>query len=314
MSADLTEKISLADLQEMFSFCKPETVGNLPDFEALGKLRYRRLTSVERDNVILRVLKDMDGEALAKSGASRHSAWERGWAEILEAVETHGLSYEILKPQYFRHGIMRFCGDYIGVEGESFEFLFCHLLKLALYREFLAENDKVVELGCGTGANIYLMLRLFPEIDAIGCDWAEPAQRIVARIAEALGARARGVNLDLFTLEGVEAIGDLEDAVVLTIHALEQLGTDFQPVLDLLLNGKPRLCIHVEPIEDFYDRKNLFDYLGCRYHTQRAHLSGFWPALARLEQEERIEILHARRIPLGNVYHEPYSVIVWRPQ
>jgi hypothetical protein len=100
-------------------------------------------------------------------------------------------------------------------------------------------------------------------------------------------------------------------AAVVTIHALEQIGDRHAALIDWLIAARPSVVVHYEPIVEFYDPRNVTDYLSAWYSEQRRYLNGFWPALAARRDAGDIEIVQAHRPGLGGVYHEA-SVIVWR--
>jgi hypothetical protein len=84
--------------------------------------------------------------------------------------------------------------------------------------------------------------------------------------------------------------------------------------LNYLLENRPALVMHHEPIVEFYSEDNLLDWLAIQYCTRRGYLKGWWPALQELERQGRIEILEGRRMGYGDPYHEIGSFIVWRPR
>jgi len=63
---------------------------------------------------------------------------------------------------------------------------------------------------------------------------------------------------------------------------------------------------------EFYDEKNLFDYLALFYSEKRNYLSGFWTAIKQLEEEKKVEVIETYRPYLGGIIHEAL-MIVWRP-
>ena len=84
--------------------------------------------------------------------------------------------------------------------------------------------------------------------------------------------------------------------------------------MNKLLEVKPKLCLHLEPVEEFYvDDESLFDYLGQKFHTARNYLQGWLSALEEHEKNGEVEILDARRLGFGDRYHEAYNVICWKP-
>lgn len=101
-------------------------------------------------------------------------------------------------------------------------------------------------------------------------------------------------------------------AGVLTIGTLEQIGRNFGPFLDFLLEKKPRICVHVETLYEVYDQDNLVDWLAAAYLEKRNYLRGFLARMRELEAEGRVRILDLRRT-FGSFYHDGYTYLVWEP-
>ena len=117
----------------------------------------------------------------------------------------------------------------------------------------------------------------------------------------------------MFTLDGNENINITNFTAVVTLHAMEQLGDNFGPFLDMLISNRPAVCIHLEPIIEFYDTTLEFDLYAVNYHNKRNYLSGFLNKLHNYEKVGDIEIIQSHRSGFGSTFQEAYSIIVWRP-
>jgi hypothetical protein len=285
-----------------------ETLKDFPSPE----IRYRNLEKSEIDEIILLVLKKIKEVDLPKSGVNDASRWERGWGEVLDKIKNSGISIKLLQPQYFHYNFMRFGGDYIEVPDGSFEFDFYTNIRRVLFRKYLTGFKKIIEFGCGTGTNLAILSEIFPEASLVGCDWAPSSQEILKIMEKELKAKVDGVRMNMLTLEGGENVEIDSQAVVITMHAMEQLGTTFKPFLDYILRKRPRLIFHIEPVFELYSPEKLFDELAIKYHEKRNYLKGYLPALKKLEEEGKIEILEIRRLFFGSLFHEGYSLIIWK--
>lgn len=275
-----------------------------------SSLGYEILTGLEREEQLLRALRGSESGDLRVSGPDRAADWERGWQENLSAFEASDGELSALVPQYNRHLVLRMHGDYIRVGRRDFEYAVYTALRQFLFRKWFGDVQRVVEFGCGTGTSLLLLGELFPQLQLCGLDWAEASMRILGRIARQTGRAIEGKRFDMF------APGDIElgpGTGVLTSAALEQVGERFEPLLERLLEGRPALCLHIEPLVELYDAESLFDDVARRYHHRRGYLRGFLPRLQQLERDGRIEILELRRIGFGSFFHEGYSVVAWRP-
>jgi SAM-dependent methyltransferase len=274
--------------------------------------RYRILRDDALKDTVLKVIKTMDESPLSVSGRNRHQDWEKGWGENLQEFQKSKGDLDALVPKYMhKFPMKRLFADYIEPLDRDFEINFYKVYRHYLFKTYLAGYDPVFEFGCGTGYNLAIMARLFPEKSFWGLDWSENAVSIVDALAFSLGLeRLRGRLFDYFSPDdSLEIPGN---AAVITLNSLEQMGDDYGNFLDFLLRKSPPLCINSEPFVEMYDESDLLDYLAARYHRRRNYLRGYLPALKRLEADGIIEILKEQRVRLGNLFHDGYSLVIWR--
>ena len=275
-------------------------------------LAYRSLEGAEAAAIQERTRDILDDDGLTTAGPDALGRWQRGWGEILQRVRQGGVSETTLAPQYFRHDVLRLEGRYIRAVNTDFEPRLYAAMRAVLFQDLFAGLAQVVEFGCGTGQNLYQLHRLLPGLRLTGADWAEPSQELVRLSAAAENAPMDGVRFDMASLEGRENLSIEAGAGVMTLHAMEQLGTNFEPFLDYLIQLRPALALHVEPIAELYDAANPFDAAALAYHRKRGYLAGFLPALRARAKAGRIEILKTHRSGFGSTFHEAYSIVVWR--
>lgn len=205
----------------------------------------------------------------------RHALWERCWSASLRAE----------MPDYF---------------SGSEEYARFVQLRTELYTKHLDGIAELSEFGCGVGHNLSPLIASGKKLR--GFDWSPAA---VKRCKE------RGIEAEVFDMFNPSADVTLHGAV-LTIHALEQLGSNWRAFLEFLLVRKAQLCIHIEPIEELYDETALHDFLCLAYHRKRGYLSGFLTGLRELEKWGGVEIIEVRKSAFGNDHHDAYSVVIWR--
>jgi len=141
-------------------------------------------------------------------------------------------------------------------------------------------------------------------------DWTNASARIAELLSKSQNGNIEGIVFDMMNPSSYIALKP--HSAVFTIHALEQLGKKHEKLLSFIMAAKPDIVVHYEPIVEFYDQDNLLDYLAILYSRKRNYLSGFWTALCKLQEQNRIEILESRRPYPGGVIHEA-SLIAWRP-
>lgn len=274
---------------------------------------YRETTPQEREQAVLAVLKRLHIDRLARNVEENHRAFEQGWTENLELCRTEGVSEATLRPKYVRaFTTIRYGGRYIVPDNP---YLTDELWTLAMtwaFLKYLAPVNRIYEFGTGTGRYLYLLSQIFPDKELIGLDWTAASVAILELIAKATAHPIRGLRFDM--LEPGSDVRVEPDSGVFTVGSMEQLGDRFEPFFRYLLEEKPRIVVHFEPIIEFYREDSLFDYLAILYHRQRNYLHGFYPALRDLSAEGRIEVLEARRMYYGDLYNEGSSLVVWRPR
>jgi hypothetical protein len=283
----------------------------LKDFPP-AEFRYRNLSEDERDDAILCVLKKVEEIDLPASGINDVSRWEKGWGEVLEKINNSGFSIEVLRPQYFHYDILRYGGNYIKVPDANLEFDFYTTIRRILFRKYFNGFKKIIEFGCGTGTNLMILCELFPGVLLTGCDWAHSSQQIIKIMSKKLNAKIEGVQFNMLTLVGKENVEIDSDTALITMHAMEQLGTSFGAFLENIMKNRPGIVFHIEPILELYEPDRLFDTLAVKYHEKRNYLKGYLTALKKLESENKIEILEIRRLFFGSLFHEGYSLVVWK--
>lgn len=102
-----------------------------------------------------------------------------------------------------------------------------------------------------------------------------------------------------------------DKSVVYTVAALEQVGDNYKKFINYLLEKKPNICIHFEPISELLDENKLNDLLSIQYFKNRNYLNGFLDYLKLLEQQNKIKIIDQRRIYSGSYFIEGHSLVVW---
>ena len=306
------ERILPRDFAALFGW----DVADLPaDFgDRLDRIdtSHRQPALEEFEEYLLHVLERMSGQNAARTPDENLDAWERGWGENLALAADGPSMRENLRPRYFRPSkFLRYRKGLIVSENSSLEYDLFDLARYLIFSRYLSPYDDIYELGCGSCQNLLALSEIYPAKQLHGLDWARPSVEIAKLLARSQGRKISGHLFDM-TNPAPEVTLEPGSAVV-TIHAMEQLGSFHRKLLAFLLECRPGLVIHYEPILEFYDRKDPLDLLAVVYSEKRNYLTGLWPALLTLRDEGRIEILEARRPHLGGVIHEA-SLLVWRPR
>jgi hypothetical protein len=272
---------------------------------------YSILDAAARDDMVLAILKKLHSTTPV-SGKDRIGAWEERWSENLRAFAESGYAVEQLLPYYYRRGkaVMRLFGQYVLPTDPWFESNVLAVLRMWIAGTFLRQVEHVYEFGCGPAHNLAAIAELYPAKMYHGLDWAPASQHIIQALANTRGVRIDGARFDMFCPD--EGYRIEANSAVLTFGAMEQLGTDYEAFLEFLLRARPRICIHVEPIYELYDRGRLFDYLAARWSEKRGYLRGY---LTRLK-EMNGSILQIQKVQrnIGSLYHDGWTTVVWNPR
>ncbi len=288
----------------------PDLAGNLV---RQYNLTCRPSVAEEFEEYVLDFLKLDDNQGLVRSNEENRLAFERGWGENLEELKASSPEYYALalKPKYYRGSkFFRYNNQLVVTDNLQLEYELFVIARLCLFHAYLRNVETICELGCGTCANLLLLSKVLPKTKLIGLDWTVASCKIAHELGKKLSKPILGHVFNM--LEPDFSLEIPEGAAIISIHAFEQLGYDFEPVLEFILRSRPSIVLQYEPVLEFYDNNRLLDYLALRYCRRRAYLQGYYGRLLEMERDGKIRIVAAYRPYLGGVLHES-SVLVWEP-
>lgn len=305
-----TPTLSLNDFSSLFN----TNIDDIPlDCRKIVKkedFRYRKLDSTERDNVLLTILKRINSGELWISGPDKKVIWENGWEEnAKEYEETRDLA--VLMPKFLQSKkILRLNRDYVQAFDPNFEFNVIDVYRRWIFQKYFKNVEAIYEFGCGSCQHIPVLVELFPEKELHGLDWAIASTKIIENLVSDKGWNVTSHIFDLYSPD--DNVNLDETCGVFTIGTMEQLGNNFEPFLQFLLKKQPAVIMHMEPIRELYNENYLADYLATQYDKKRNYLVGYLDRLRELESEEKIQIIKAQRMLFGSMYHDSYSLIIWK--
>lgn len=290
---------------------------SLFSFDDLKTPAHRTLRQEDRDRVILEELNHNGFTSRLPNvdDPGREEVWERCWNDC--AINFfQNREPEDLIPPYFTDSqyINRFLGDYVTADDPQWLYHTWCALREQIFHKYLRDHPEIHEYGCGSGFNLVALNKLYPSKRLVGFDRSTAAVQLVSRVREVLeiDADLNGYGNDLTNPQLYTA--DYSTVAVCTFGALEQVGWNWVPFVEMMLRVKPALCLHVEPVLELYDESILFDWLAARYHRARGYLRGFLPGLRQLELQGKIDLVKVDRVKLGNRHTEGFSLIMWRPR
>jgi hypothetical protein len=274
-------------------------------------LLYEDLTLHEKEKYFIHVLEVLTSE-IVKSGSHRIDDWEKGWGENLELFKnTHNI--DSLIPKYHgKNRYVRWMGDIVNPLTENFDYkIHICFIDSILDRYISSDICNIYEFGCGPGYHLLRLRDRRPDLSLHGLDWAVASQNLISEINKNLNSRIIPYNFNFFNPD--YNIKIKENSLIYSIAALEQIGSNFMPFIDYVLQNKPRLCIHMEPIEELLNKEKFIDQLSIKYFHKRNYLNGYLPCLEKLQSQGKVEIIDKRRIYSGSYFIEGHSLIAWRP-
>jgi len=263
------------------------------------KFEYAELSSKEELYYLILLADTIKGlEDDSKAGPWRMSAWDSGWDENVSCYNTI--------PKYFgKYPVVRWNGRLIKPVSKNFEYYMLCIIQHWLFDRYMRLASSIYEFGCGTGHNLTRVKEVNKKATIYGFDWASSAVKLV----KSLGFY--GAQFDMFNPDYSVKIKN--NSVIVTVASMEQLGTNFILFADYLINQKPNVVIHIEPINELLNTNNLLDDLSIRYAEKRNYLNGYLPYLQSLEKVGKIKLLQTQRTYIGSLFIDGYSIIVWCP-
>ena len=272
---------------------------------------YKDFSESERDELLLVIVKTLLDPNITKSGEHRRGEWEDGWGENLTDINQDNKDVESIIPKYFnKYNAIRWRGKFIKPVGEKFEYHTLRIILDWLFDKYARDCDSIYEFGCGPAHHLLRARKVNENAKLWGLDWAESSQGIIEKIRhDGIDKNIFGHNFDYFNPELNFKIDD--NSVIFTVASLEQIGNKWDKFVNYLIDQKPKLCFHVEPIGEMLDENVLVDYLSIQYFKKRNYLNGFLDGLRKLETEGKVNILDTKRSHIGSLFIEGYSIVVW---
>lgn len=299
-------KITHIDFEEILGF---EINGKVKQMISNFDLSYRELTSLERDNYISHVVEVLTSD-ITKSGEHRINEWENGWSENLNEFKLSKKIEDLIPKYHGKNRIVRWKGDVVMPLTDNFDYKIHICFVDAILQHYLKDVKNVFEFGCGPAYHLIRLNKYNESIKLNGTDWTVSSQDIINEINNILNLKIGGYNFDFFNPN--YNINLSKNTGIYTVAALEQVGDNFKEFISFLMEKKPEICVHMEPIDELLNDQNLIDNLSIKYFRKRNYLHKFLPHLENLEKEGKIEIIKKQRIFSGSYFIEGHSLIVWK--
>lgn len=304
--------LSVDDFAALFGTDRAALPANCIDLIAKGDWRYKPLEGEPLDKLVRDFLDRIQKKNFSIVTPGDKERWIKGWSENLDSFVASSGELDSLAPKYIRpNSPVRLFRRFVLPNQSAFELNWYRVFQEWLFRTYLTDCSTIFEFGCGSGINVGLLAKMFPDKRIVGLDWAQPSCDIVNSMRKLHGWNTEGRMFDFFDPD--YSLDIPENSIVFTVGALEQTSTQHSAFIDFLLAKKPKLCVFIEPIYEWYDPTNLADHLAIRAHEVRNFWRGFPSRLEQLAQDGRVEIIKQKRADLGSLVLEGYSQNIWRP-
>lgn len=276
------------------------------------KLSYSPLSPLEEERVFVKIIDTLLDPFLVYSGPHRLKQWEKGWGQNLAELQKEKAHSAIFPHYHGKYDINRLNQRFVRGASPDYERNMLYVILDYVFDKHFRTFGNVYEFGCGTGHNLLKLREVNPSANLFGLDWAKSSQGIIKKmVEEGLAKNMQGFNFDFFKPN--KKIKLETNAGVYTVAALEQVGANFKAFVSYLIKNKSALCVHIEPIAELLDENRLIDNLSIKYFRKRNYLNGYLNYLRKLEKENKIKIIEAKRTFIGSQFIEGYSIIIWKP-
>jgi len=273
--------------------------------------RYSICEKDEQEKIINDISLKCSASQFSISSHERQLDWQKGWSENLDDFIATDFNIDSLEPRYFKKEPTQFRlnGNYVISESSSFEQDFMTVIRKCFFKKYLSQFTNIYEFGCGAGQNLSFLANMYNDKKYFGLDWAESSVEIINLMSENFKWNIEGHVFDFY--ESNPNIEILSDSGIFTVHALEQVGDKYKIFVNYLLEQKPEICIHIEPINELYDKNSEFDNVALKFHLSRNYLNNYLSYLKQLESENKINILKIKKVNFGSLHHDGYSIVIW---
>jgi hypothetical protein len=304
------ESITVGDIEWAFGEKLSSEIASLV---TSANMQYELLTSDERDSYILTVIEELMNPNLTVSGDHRRGDWEKGWGENLTALVETG-SVAALIPRYHRkRQILHWRQNVVRAVSDNLDLVIFEILVEYIFEQYFLKLRTIYEFGCGPAYNLLRLRKRNPTAHLVGLDWASASKEIIDEIRNTgIDNNIEGRVFNFF--EPDYSLIMPEGSGIYTIAALEQVGDRYEAFIQFLLNKRPTICVHLEPIDELLDPGILVDRLSQLYFRKRNYLRGFLTRLRELDAQGLITIHRQQRTYTGSFFIEGHSLIVWSPK
>lgn len=189
----------------------------------------------------------------------------------------------------------------------------CTKIMRKLYADNLKNylnSNAVIELGCGTGRNLFSLRAFGFKNNMEGYDISENAIKLCRLKNDYFDSDIKFDTLDLTT--ELESLGTLKNKIVFSSHCLEQLKRYTDKIILDLIKLKPKRVIHFEPVPELY-AFSMRDIIARIYNYAHDYQNNLLVTLKKYEKRKMIKIMDAHRLGTSMNPLNETTLINWIP-
>jgi SAM-dependent methyltransferase len=175
-------------------------------------------------------------------------------------------------------------------------------------------EGEIVELGCGTGYNLFALAFACPDRHFIGFDISPNGIETGRAIAQHFGlaGRIRFDFLDL-TKAGDPNFKLLDGRSCFTFFCLEQIPYSIDAVVRNIASARPRRVLHVEPSTELLDLRRPGDWANYVFVKSMDYQSDLFRLLPRLAAAGELRVVEVDRAAFAPTLQNSGFIAVWEP-
>lgn len=179
---------------------------------------------------------------------------------------------------------------------------------------FNLQNLSLVELGAGYGAIILQLIKLTRDhsVKHFAGELANSGINCLQRLVEIEGLNCTGFKFD-FNQPSFSAVDVPHGSVLFTCMSLPYITGFPHQLLSKILDIKPQLVIHVEPVFQHWSDQSLLHMLWKKYSILNNYNISFYSDLVSYDNRGLLSIIEDRPSFLGSNPLFPVSFIAWKP-
>jgi len=273
-------------------------------------IKFKTLNYKKREKAITDTLSKIQIEnRIAENNSKRKKIWETGWNNLNKSYLNNKNS---LIPEFYtkrKNTYFRLEGKFIK-SSKSFEYKMINIFRNWYFNKYFKNIQNIYEFGAGSGHNLVAFSKLFPDKNFFASDFSLNSVRLMKKISKKNKFKWKCFQFDM--LKKNKKFFLKKDSGVYTSGSIEQLSGNIDNFLSLIIKNRPKICLHVEPIPQLFNNKNIEDVTSLIAISKKNYTSNLLDKLISYEKKGKIKILKKMKSPFGSQLIDGMNLLVWK--